>query len=284
MYTLILSITCSVSVSILLKLAKSKNLDIRQSVALNYVVASALCLILLNPHPSSLLSPSTPFWILALLGFLLPTVFLIMAAAVRHAGIVFSDAAQRLSLLIPLSAAFLIFNEDISNSKAVGIALAFVALFLLLIRKKPQSEQDKKQNFLSIALLLGVWLGYGLADILFKQMAKSGAHFSSSLLISFVLAGILMFAWLILKKCQWNKRSIYAGVILGLLNFGNIYFYIRAHQSFPENPTLVFSAMNIGVISLGTIVGTAIFKEKLNVFNMAGIATAIFAVLLLMPK
>lgn len=283
MHTLIFSIGCSVAVSILLKLAKSKDLDIRQSVALNYVTASALCLILLNPHPSTLLSPSTPWWILVLLGVLLPSVFLVMAAAVRYAGIVFSDAAQRLSLLIPLTASFLIFNESISGTKAIGIIIAFIALFLLLIRDKTHSNGNNK-NLLSAVLLLGVWLGYGVIDILFKQMAKSGAQFSSSLLVSFVLAGILIFAWLIFNKCRWNLRSIYAGLILGLLNFGNIYFYIRAHQAFPENPTLVFSAMNIGVISLGAIVGTAVFKEKLNIFNVFGIAAAILAVLLLMPR
>src|SRR5690606_28194267 len=114
-----------------------------------------------------------------------------------------------------------------------------------------------------MALLLGVWLGYGTIDILFKQLAKSGAAFSSSLLLSFILAAVLMFTWLGLRQTTiWSSRSLASGLLLGLLNFGNIYFYIRAHQTFPDNPTLVFSAMNIGVISVGTLVGAWVFRER----------------------
>src|SRR5690606_33082431 len=102
MYTLIISIACSVAVSVLLKLARRHNLQIDQAIAVNYVVAASLCLLIFRPSPASLLSPTTPWWILAALGVLLPTIFLAMAGAVRHAGIVLSDAAQRLSLFIPL--------------------------------------------------------------------------------------------------------------------------------------------------------------------------------------
>src|SRR3546814_6848946 len=87
---------------------------------------------------------------------------------------------------------------------------------------------------------------------------------SSDLFAAFTLAGILIFLYLIVKRSRWQTRNVVAGLALGLLNFGNIYFYIRAHQVFPENPTLVFSAMNIGVISLGTLVGAGLFKEKLR--------------------
>ncbi|MBQ3943844.1 MAG: EamA/RhaT family transporter, partial [Elusimicrobia bacterium] len=71
------------------------------------------------------------------------------------------------------------------------------------------------------------------------------------------------------------------GIILGCLNFGNIYFYFRAHQSYSNNPTLIFAAMNLGVISLGTIIGTAVFKEKINIVNIIGIILAIVAIICL---
>src|SRR3546814_13617951 len=108
MYTLIVSIACSVAVSGLLKIARRENLQIDQAIAVNYVVAAGLCLLVLRPQPAALLNPSTPWWILITLGVLLPTIFLAMAGAVRHAGIVLSDAAPRLSLFIPLIAAFLL--------------------------------------------------------------------------------------------------------------------------------------------------------------------------------
>ena len=282
MYTLIASIACSVSVSILLKVARQKQVDVGQAIAVNYLVAVLLAIVLLQPHPASLLNPATPWWILIALGVLLPTIFLAMAAAVRHAGIVLSDAAQRLSLFIPLLASFLLFGEQLAGQKLLGIGLALLALLCLLIR--PRQADGQSQNMRSVLMLLAVWVGYGTIDILFKQLSKAGAAFSSSLVVSFSLAGVLILAWLLARRTVWNRNSLLAGLLLGLLNFGNIYFYIRAHQTFPENPTLVFSAMNIGVISLGAIVGAGFFKEKLSLVNMAGVVLAIVAIVALIPR
>ncbi|HUG58653.1 MAG TPA: DMT family transporter [Candidimonas sp.] len=282
MYTLIISIACSVAVSVLLKIARRQNIQMDQAIAVNYVVAASLCLLILRPHPAALLNPSTPWWVLIALGVLLPTIFLAMAGAVRHAGIVLSDAAQRLSLFIPLIASFVLFGEALSSSKVAGIVIALVALGCLLARQRqPGTTNDTGR---AAALLLLVWLGYGTIDILFKQLAKSGAVFSSSLFVAFALAGVLIFLYLLVKRSVWTRRNLVAGAVLGLLNFGNIYFYIRAHQVFPENPTLVFSAMNIGVISLGTLVGAGFFKEKLSWVNALGIALAITAIVVLIPK
>lgn len=293
MHTLVFSISCSVAVSVLLKIARARQIEVIQAIAVNYIIATALCVLLLQPAPASLLTPATPWWVLIVLGFMLPTIFLAMAAAVRYAGIVLSDAAQRLSLFIPLIASFLVFGEVLSPTKAGGIALALVALVLLLIRRgsgadagttTPANSDMNGTTRQAVFYLLCVWIGYGVIDILFKQLARSGAAFSSSLLVTFVLAGMVIFAWLFARRTSWHGPSLKAGIILGLLNFGNIYFYISAHQRFPENPTLVFSAMNIGVISLGTLVGAGFFKERLSPYNIAGIALAITAIVLLIPR
>jgi hypothetical protein len=87
-----------------------------------------------------------------------------------------------------------------------------------------------------------------------------------------------------MRRTAWHGRSLASGILLGALNFGNIYFYIRAHQTFPDNPTLVFAAMNIGVISIGTLVGAGLFRERLSAVNVAGIALAIGAIVLLFPR
>jgi drug/metabolite transporter (DMT)-like permease len=282
MYTLILSIASSVAVSVLLKLARKQNIQVDQAIAINYVVAAGLCLLLFRPQPAALLTSGTSWWVLGALGILLPTIFLAMAGAVRHAGIVLSDAAQRLSLFLPLIASFVIFNETVSGGKLAGIAVALAALACLLYR--PSDKAGSGETGKTVLFLLAVWVGYGTIDILFKQLAKSGAAFSSSLFVSFVLAGILIFGYLIVRRSVWTRRNVVAGVILGLLNFSNIYFYIRAHQVFPDNPTLVFSAMNIGVISLGTLIGAGVFKEKLRLVNALGIALAIGAIVILIPR
>ncbi|OOF38531.1 hypothetical protein BKK47_09035 [Rodentibacter mrazii] len=280
MYNLILAILFSVSVSVLLKIARKKNIIVEQAIAFNYIVALSLSYFLLKPDFKGLeftdyIAQSGSAPIFFALGLLLPSVFIIMSKAVEFAGIIRSDAAQRLSLFLPILAAFLIFHETLSQSKIVGILLAFIGLFCLVT--KPNREQSAV-NFKGIFGLVCVWFGYGIIDILFKQVAKSGGAFSATLFISFSLATCVMFIYLLLKRTQWTVPSFIGGVILGVLNFFNILFYIKAHQSFGSNPTLVFAGMNIGVICLGTITGALAFKEKISKINWLGIIFSLTAI------
>lgn len=286
MLTLAASVASSVAVSVLLKLARRHRLAVDQAIAVNYPVAALLCLVLLQPTTSQLLAPTTPWWVLVSLGVLLPGIFLAMAGAVRHAGIVVSDAAQRLSLLIPLAAAFLLFGEAISSLKLAGMGTALVALGCLIwpSRSSGRHVAGTENNALTTALLLIVWAGYGVIDVLFKLMARSDVAFASSLFAAFVLAGLVMAVWLAARRTTWNARSMLAGALLGALNFSNIFFYLKAHQQYPENPTLVFAAMNIGVIALGTLVGAWAFKEDLSARKVVGLILAIGAITLLLPR
>ncbi len=285
---LLASVACSVTVAVLLKLARRWQVDVRQAIAMNYLVAALLCWAVLRPDAAGLLTPRTPWLVLAALGVLLPSVFLAMAAAVRHAGIVRSDAAQRLSLFIPLLAAFLLFGEPPSARKLVATLLAAGALTCLLRRAGPvqgpaNAAADPDHGRAAWLWPLAVWLGYGVIDILFKQVARAGTAFAGGLLLAFVIAGLLMLAYLLLRRVRCQARHLAAGVVLGLANFGNILTYIRAHQSLPEHPALVFASMNMGVITLGTLVGALAFREPLSRLNLLGIALALGAIVLMAP-
>lgn len=280
MIYLALSIACSVAVSVLLKLAPRYGVAVPQAVAVNYAVAALWCVTWLNVPLHALAQPATAWPVLVALGMLLPTVFLALAASVRHAGIVRTDAAQRLSLVVPLLAAFLVFGETLSPAKGVGLVLALVALACL--GQRPTAAQGDTAR---VAWMwpLAVWAGYGLIDILFKQMARAGAAFGAGLLATFLLAGVLSALALVIARVRWQPRHVAGGVLLGCLNFGNILFYLKAHQHYAQNPALVFSAMNVGVIALGTLVGAAMFGERLGWRAWLGLGLAVVAVLVMRP-
>lgn len=273
---LLISIVFSVSVSILLKMARKKKIDIAQAVAVNYVVAVILTLLVLKPDVGNIGAFLPTWWLFAALGVLLPSVFVIMGKSVEAAGIVKSDAAQRLSLFLPIVAALTLFGEKLSEGRLIGLCLAFAALFCLLW--KHGGGKKSGSAWRQAALLLGVWAGYGIIDILFKQIAKSGTAFAGNLLVAFVLAGVLMFACLFAKSVRWRVESVVGGILLGGLNFMNIVTYITAHQMMKDNPTLVFAGMNIGVIVLGTLSGALFFKEKINAVNTAGIVLSLCSI------
>ena len=282
MFYVWLSVICSVLVSVLLKLSRRFGVDVGQAIAWNYLVAGALTVVILRPSLSVLHEPGAPWPAMIGLGLLLPTIFLALAASVRHAGIVRSDAAQRLSLLISLLAAFVLFDEPLTGIKFVGIALGLAALLLMVWRPRGGDAIDGVSGWLYPLL---VFAGFGLIDILFKRVAQAGVPIGASLQMMFALALPVALAIQLWRRLQGltrlTVRSLWAGLVLGLANFGNILFYLRAHQALPQQPALVFASMNIGVVMVGALVGLLAFRERLARINLLGLALALLSIAVL---
>lgn len=274
-----LSICCSVIVSIMLKLAKRYHIDVYQAITWNYSVAMALAWLFLKPELHNL--GNAPYFIYGSLGILLPALFVILAASVKIAGIIRTDVAQRLSLFIPVLSAFLIFGEKLDTIKSIGLIIGFAAVICSIPMQKQSINRKAPTN--GWVYLLVVFIGMGLIDVLFKQLALfKGVSSGTSLFIvytlSFIVAMIGLLYQVFTKKMRFSWPHILIGWVLGIFNFGNILFYIKAHQVLANNPSIVFSSMNIGVIVFGTIVGVIIFKEKLSTVNKIGIALALIAI------
>ena len=274
----LLAVLCSVLVSIQLKLAPRLRFDIGQAVAWNYLVAGGLALFVLQPAASTLHDPDMPWAILIALGMLLPTIFLALGASVRHAGIVRTDAAQRLSLLVPLLAAFTLFGEYPAPLKIAGCALGLIALACMVQRPGRVGAGGGRGGWLYPLL---VFVGFGVIDVLFKRVAAAGIPLGSALTITFVLALAVAFAIQFAQRARFGLRSALAGLLLGLLNFGNILFYLRAHRALPQQPSLVFASMNLGVVVLGALAGVLLFREALGRIATLGLLLALLAIGLL---
>lgn len=277
MIYVLLSVICSVLVSVLLKLARRLQIDVGQAIACNYVTTSALTALVFRPSLDVLLSPQAPWLGFVGLGLLLPLIFLALAASVNSAGIVRTDAAQRLSLMISLLAAFLLFGETLSASKGAGVALGLLALACMVWRTERRDGEGSGWLW-----PLVVFAGFGAIDILFKLVAKAGTPFAASLQAMFALALVVAFGLQLWRRwyerVRLTLRDAIAGFLLGLANFGNIVFYVRAHQALPDHPALVFASMNLGVVALGALVGLLAFRERLSRLNFLGLILALLAI------
>ncbi len=283
MLYIFLCICCSVAVSILLKLSKRYQIDVFQAITWNYSIAIVLTWIFLKPQLSHL--NSSPFYIYSLLGILLPTIFVAIAVSVTANGIIRTEIAQRLSLFIPVIASFLLFNEHLTIVKSTGIIIAFAAIVCAIPIKKQRSPNKKAVPY-GWLYLVATFLGIGVIDVLFKQMAASKAvSFGTSLLLVYIISFVLAMFGLVYrfgsKKSKFSWPHILFGWILGVFNFGDILFYIKAQQSISTKPSFVFSSVDIGVIVLGSVVGLLIFKEKLSPLNKIGIGLAIVAIVVI---
>lgn len=281
MLYVLLSVLCSVTVAVIIKFAKQRQVNYLQLLVWNYPMALLMTYLILKPELVEWKS-ELPWKLYIALGFLLPSIFICIAMSIRYGGIVKTEVAQRLSLFIPLLAAFFYFGEQLQPTKFIGIAVGLTAIvFSIGWNKKQDAEQKGTWIF-----PLMVFIGMGIIDVLFKQVSKLvGITYMSSLWIVFVLAFFFAFLFLMyllfIKKQRFDKTAVVYGLILGLFNFGNIVFYMKAHRALPDNPSIVFTGMNIGVIAVGALVGVLIFKEKLSNYNKRGVFLALISVLLI---
>ncbi len=275
MLFLILSIFCSVTVGIIFKAARRYGINTNQIVMWNYVFALLFCYLFFQPVISAV-DASAPWFIYTPLMLLLPLVFIILAASINRMGIVKTDAAQRLSLFIPVLAAWFIFNEDFSLLKLLGLGIGFPAIMMVLSKK----DNNTGKNWLYPLLVL---FGFGIIDVLFKQIANyTSLPFTTSLSVVFagslaVIAIIVLYETLF-KRQKLNLINFAFGSLVGIFNFGNITFYLMAHKEFSDNPSTVFAGMNMGVIVIGSLAGIFIFKEKLSKLNYFGLVMALIAI------
>ena len=275
MINLIISILCSVSVGVLFKHIKAKTEINIFLITINYlcaIIATYLCF-----HSEIDFSQPVYNSYIISLSILLPLVFILLSLSIRNSGIIKTDIAQRISLVIPIACSYWIFNESIPAFKWVGIMTGFIAFFFILNRGERSNENNT-------VYLLFVFFGYGIIDVLFKQVALQ-KNVPYILALFYIFCGCFIFALLITviyfvkSKVIIKKSTFFYGLLLGVFNFLNIFFYLKAHQSFAGNPTTVFATMNFGVILLGTLIGAFYFKEKLSRKNMLGLALAVIAII-----
>ena len=278
MLFLILSILCSVIVGVLFKTSRGFTSSNTQIIASNYVVALTLCYFAFRPDLNAV-GTEAPWGIYMAIGVLLPSVFLFLAASIKYMGIVKTDAAQRLSLFIPILAAWLLFREEFNTLKITAFLVAFPSLLLILA--KPLGNSENKWGYPAAVLI-----GFGVIDILFKQIAiYTSLPYATSLMVIFGIALMITLVAVgyevIFKKVGLSYRNLFFGGLVGVFNFGNILFYLKAHQAFAKNPSTVFAGMNMGVIIIGSLAGLFIFKERLSKMNFAGLFLALVAVILI---
>jgi drug/metabolite transporter (DMT)-like permease len=271
---ILLCVVCSVLVSVLLRQARRFGIDVGQAIAFNYLAAGGLTWLLLRPALPSLSQPVSTYVAFVGLGVLLPSIFFALARSVQTAGIVRSEVAQRLSLLVSLSAAALLFGDVPTTVKLIGMAVGFVAIACTIGGREAGPGRATIWPWL-------VFAGFGAIDILLKLVAQSGNSFAATLLAAFGLALVLSLAVLAIRRARFTLRNLAAGLLLGAANFANIYFYVRGHQALATQPSVVFSTVNIGVVVLGALVGIVGFGERPSRLRLLGLALAIGAIVVI---
>ncbi|WP_346863551.1 EamA family transporter [uncultured Draconibacterium sp.] len=280
---LILSILSSSMIYVVFRLAKNYNCQLSSLITYNYLAATVLGLLLFQPFTNNSANNITnwfPYGIL--LGILFIIMFYLIGNSAQKAGITVTTLANKLSLVFPVLFSLIYFNEQISTLKYIGLATAFLAVILTVYKK-----DVKKTNLLFIILPIIIFLGSGLVDstVKYVQAVKiTDEEVALYTIVVFFVASVCgLFISLFSKsKTSFRTPTLLLGLLLGLANFGSLYFFMNALNKSKLDSSLVFALNNMSIVALSALLGRVLFNEKLNKINFAGIVLAIISLYFLL--
>jgi drug/metabolite transporter (DMT)-like permease len=281
---LLLSILSSLFIYLTFKFVEHRKVNLGCVVAINYLVASVFGFMKGNHIPDATFFMSYSWWWVAMLiGFLFVVMFLLIGMATAKIGVALTAASTRLSMLIPMLVSIFIFEEPKSVLKFIEIAIALVAVYFTLYRKT-----DARLSGILYGLPFVLFIGSGCVDSLVKLAQhkfvapeETGAFASSLFFFSFLCSLPLL-----LHKMNFRHlfRSITwgTGVVLGILNFGSLYFFMMALGKSNLESSVVFGVNNLVIVLFATLSGVFAYKEPMPLRNKIGLVMAMLAVVLLL--
>lgn len=283
MIYLLLSIACSTVIFILFKLFGKYDVDNLQAIVANYAIAGTLGWFPLQDDfqfKDELIQWNIWPW---LIGIMFITLFQLMAKVTQEHGVNVVSVTVKMSVAIPVLSGIFFFSEQITAWNIIGILIAFIAVYA--INKPGKNQKRNSGNWLGLVVL---FVGSGLLDSFLKVVQNDVAqpeHLSYFTSTGFGIAGILGVLFIliqvyILKSRRWSPKSWLWGLILGIPNYGSIYFLMKAiDHPFPS--AILFPINNVGIVALSAIIALLLFKERITQWRFAGLLLAGTAIVLM---
>jgi drug/metabolite transporter (DMT)-like permease len=281
MIFIILSVLQSTLIFVTFRLFNNFRIDNWQAITVNYVVAT-LFGFLIYREPVSLTGIYQSPWLISavLLGIFFISTFFVFALSSQKVGVALTSVASKMSVVIPVTFGVILYNESMSLLKIAGIAAALLAFYLTFKKK-----EKKKIRLLYLLYPVLMFFGNGINDTIMKYaehyyITNDLILFLSIIFFVSLFFGLIIFTFrLCARKSKVELRSIIAGIILGLLNFGSTYYILRAMGVFESS--VVFPLTNSSIVMLSAVTGFIAFREKLTPINWAGVILSIGAILII---
>ncbi|MDX9883513.1 MAG: hypothetical protein RBS73_15745 [Prolixibacteraceae bacterium] len=284
MIYLILSILFSTLIFLTFKISERFKFSLVKLIVINYIVAASLGYTFYSGtySPGSIVSASW-FSFASLLGFLFIIFFFLIGKSIQIAGIAVTTIASKMSVAIPILFSILYFSEETNFLKITGLIAAFFAL-LLCIYKPEKKTMVPARLFLPVLIFIGT----GIADSLIKynqhqHVKNNEALLFSSTVFAVALVPGLLYSFIFERKFAGyaNIPTLLGGIVLGVSNFGSLFFLMKTLEKSTFDSSVVFGINNLCIVALSVITGYFIFSEKMNRINWTGVVLAILAIVLL---
>lgn len=285
MIFLLLSILSSSTIAIIFKLMAGKKVELLPVIVINYFAALAAGILLFDGELSSqYILQSSWLYISILIGSLLIIGFYLIGYTTQKAGIAITTIANKMSVIIPILFSIFYFSEETNWQKLVGMTLALAAVGMAVYKK---NEGDGKFQFSLLPLLMFLVIGVIDSSVKLAQhnyVPESDVSLFSA--ISFGLAGFIGLGILGISGKYWpsfKKPMVWIyGILIGLANFGSLYFLIHALNKSGLDSSIVYGVNSVGIIILSVSLAILFFSEKLSRINIIGVIIALASIMILM--
>lgn len=281
---LIVTILLNTLLFALFKLFAKFNIDGLQAVVVNYFTCVVTGCIFLHEIPIKAGSISQPWFPWALLmGAMFISLFRLIAWRTKEDGMTITTIANKLSLVIPVLFATLLYSEKLGALKLAGILIAFPAIYFTT---RKNSDDQKSINILFPAIL---FIGSGLLDTLVKyveathlESTRTQTEFTIHVFaVASLLGAMIIGLQAARRKLQLQLKNIIAGIILGVPNYFSIYYLIKLLHSGFLHSSAAIPVNNIGIVLCSAIVAIFFFKERASWKKILGLVLSIIAILMI---
>lgn len=287
MIWLLLSILCSASLMFIFKTFSKYEIDTFHAIVINYTTAVVLGLFFVTDLPFAINTFGSWFHWAIILGSLFITLFFLIGKTTQNLGISVTTVAMKLGYILPIILAYYFYKEAISSLQMLAIGLTLVAVVFSSI-KKEESQHEKQAPWLFLLPII-IFLGSGICDAIVQYTEKTffkTKGFEAFLIILFATAATLGFIAALIhdfkkKQNHFTQKNILAGIILGIPNYGSIYFLFKALSHYKDQSAQVFSLNNIGIVAFSSFMAFLLFKEKMTLFKILGLLLAILSIILM---
>ncbi|MEO5645051.1 MAG: EamA family transporter [Bacteroidia bacterium] len=289
MIWLLLSIITNTALILILKSFRKLEVNTLQAIVVNYFTAGTLGFALCGMPVSITEIPQQEWaWVPPVLGVLFISIFLLLAKAAQTIGVSVATVANKMSLVIPVLAAIIFYHESAGGLKILGLIIAILSVYLTSLPSQKEIT-DKKPSFLKYFWMPTViFLGSGVLDALINHARMNlvpDTHLPLFLSLCFYCAGIIGITVILIRRIKlgekFERKSLLAGICLGIPNYFSIYGITRALGSNLMESSALFPVNNMGIVALSAISALLIFKEKFSITNWAGILLSIAAIALI---
>ncbi len=286
MLDIVLGILCFNVILICFKLLAKYKVDNLQAIAVNYLTAGTLSFTLADEIPPVKNIVSAPWFLYAAgVGVMFIIVFNLLAKASQVIGVAVSTVANKMSLVIPIIAAVILFEgETLSVLKVIGIFLALAGVYFTTMSGTKLNFEIKY-----LWLILVIFFGQGTADVLFncaKEWYVDASLNGLFFVVIFLSAGTVGLFMLIPKiingTSKISLKNIGWGIALGIPNFLTLWFFFKSLDSGQLEVSQVNPIYNIGVVVVSSLIGFLIFREKLSWSNWLGVLLSVASIVAIM--